>query len=302
MALKKFTIVFVPDGTRGTRQFSLPKVVFYGLILCFLGGGAYFGWVFQDYLGLRAEMPRLAQLEKENQFQKSQFLHLAERISKMTERVGELESVDHRLRAMVNMETGEDNGPSNGVGGSDPVVADPRQVAEKSFSTLVRKMHRSLDNLNDEIAYGKREKAELEKFLEEQKTLLASTPSIWPTKGWLSSGFGYRTSPFTGQREFHKGIDIATRLKAPIIAPANGIVQFVGWDHGYGKSIIISHGNGIKSRYAHLEKALVKKGQYIKRGDTIALVGNSGRSTGPHLHYEVQVNGMAANPLRYILN
>ncbi len=280
----------------------MPKVVLYALIVCLLGGGAYFGWICQDYLGLRAKMPRFAQLEKEDEFQKKQVLHLAERINNMTKRVGELEAVDHRLRAMVNMETSEDNGPSNGVGGPDPVLRDPRQAAEKSFRTLVRKMHSSLDNLNDEIAYGKREKAELEKFLEEQKTLLASTPSIWPTKGWMSSGFGYRTSPFTGQREFHKGIDISARLNAPIIAPANGIVRFVGWDHGYGKSIIISHGHGIKTRYGHLQKALVKKGQYVKRGDTIALVGSTGRSTGSHLHYEVHVNGMAVNPLRYILN
>jgi murein DD-endopeptidase MepM/ murein hydrolase activator NlpD len=302
MAFKRLTIVFVPEGTSGTRQFSLPKVVLCALVLCLLGGGVYFGWIFQDYVNLKGKMPRLAQLEKENQFQKSQFLHLAQRINKMTKRVGELEAVDHRLRTMVNMETGEDNTPSNGVGGPDPALLDPRQAAEKSVGALVRKMHRSLDDLSDGIAYGKREKAELEKFLEEQKTLLASTPSIWPTKGWLSSGFGYRTSPFTGQREFHKGLDISARLKAPILAPANGIVRFVGWDHGYGKSIIISHGHGIKTRYAHLQKALVKKGQYVKRGDTIALVGSTGRSTGPHLHYEVHVNGMAVNPLRYILN
>ncbi len=302
MSLKKITVVFVPDGTSGTRQFRLPKVVLYALIVSLIGGGVCLGWIFQDYVGLRTKMPRLAQLERENEFQKEQFLHLAERITKMTERVGELEAVDHRLRVMVNMETSENSGPSNGVGGPDPALLDPREAAKKSFSSLVRKMHRSLDNLNDEIAYGKKEKAQLEKFLEEQKTLLASTPSIWPTKGWLSSGFGYRTSPFTGQKEFHKGIDISARLKAPIIAPANGIVRFVGWDHGYGKSIIISHGHGIKTRYAHLQKALVKKGQYVKRGDTIALVGNTGRSTGPHLHYEVHVNKMAVNPLRYILN
>ena len=302
MTLKKFTVVCVPDGTRGTRQFTLPKVVLYAVVLCFLGGGVSFGWVFHHYLSLQAKMPRLARLEKENAFQKKQFVHLAQRIARMTERVGELEAADHRLRAMVNMETGEDKGPANGVGGPDPLLLDPKQAAEKSFRTLVRKMHSSLDNLNDEIAYGKKEKSELEKFLEQQKTLLASTPSIWPTKGWLSSGFGYRKSPFTGRKEFHKGIDISARLKAPIIAPANGMVRFVGWDHGYGKSIIISHGHGTKTRYAHLQKALVKKGQYVKRGDTIALVGSTGRSTGPHLHYEVQVNGMAVNPLRYILN
>jgi hypothetical protein len=302
MAFKKLTIVFVPEGTSETKQFSLPSVVLVALLLFLLGGGAYFGWVFQGYLDLKAKMPRLARLEKDNQFQKRQFLHLASRINTMTKRVGELEAVDHRLRTMVNMETGEDDSPSKGVGGPDPVALDPRQAVEKSYRTLIRKMHGSLDDLSVQIAYGKKEKAELEKFLDQQKTLLASTPSIWPTKGWLSSGFGYRTSPFTGRREFHKGLDISARLNAPILAPADGIVTFVGWDHGYGKSIIISHGHGIKTRYGHLQKPLVKKGQVVKRGDTIALMGSTGRSTGPHLHYEVHVNGMAVNPLRYILN
>ncbi len=302
MALKKMNIVFVPEGTGGTRQIRLSRMLLYLICLCLVSGGVYFAWVFHGYLDLKAKMPRLAQLEKENEFQKKQFLHLAKRINLMREKVGALEAVDHRLRVMVNMETGEDNGHSKGVGGPDPAVLDPHYGVNQSHKDLVRKMHLSLDNLNEEIAYGKEEKAALEKFLEKQKTLLASTPSIWPTKGWMSSGFGYRTSPFTRQREFHKGIDIATRMNAPILAPADGIVSFVGWDHGYGKSIIISHGHGIKTRYGHLQKALVKKNMRVKRGDTIALVGSTGHSTGPHLHYEVHLNGVAVNPLRYILN
>jgi murein DD-endopeptidase MepM/ murein hydrolase activator NlpD len=303
LALKKMTIVFVPEGAGETRQVRLSRILLYLLCLCLLAGVGYFAWVFHGYLDLRAKMPRLAQLEKENQFQRNQFLHLAKRINTMTKKVGTLEAADHRLRVMVNMETSEDNGGSNkGVGGPDPVVLDPRYGVHQTHKDLVRKMHLSLDNLNEEIAYGKEQKAELEKFLEKQKTLLASTPSIWPTKGWLSSDFGYRTSPFTGEREFHKGIDISTRINAPILAPADGIVTFVGWDHGYGKSILISHGHGIVTRYAHLQKALVKKNMRVERGDTIALVGSTGRSTGPHLHYEVHLNGMAVNPLRYILN
>jgi murein DD-endopeptidase MepM/ murein hydrolase activator NlpD len=163
-------------------------------------------------------------------------------------------------------------------------------------------MHRALDNLEDESALSEQDKSELHKLLEEQKTLLASTPSIWPTKGWLSSSFGMRVSPFTGRKEFHKGIDISTRIKSPIYAPADGIVSYVGRDRGYGKMVWLRHGNGILTKYAHLNTALVKKGQHVKRGETIALVGNTGRSTGPHLHYEVHLNGVAVNPIRYILN
>ena len=163
-------------------------------------------------------------------------------------------------------------------------------------------MHGSLDDLDNEITIDEQNKAELYKFFENQKMLLASTPSIWPAKGWLSSRFGYRISPFTGKKEFHKGLDIATRSGNPVIAPADGVVSRIGCDHGYGNLLSLKHGYGLMTRYAHLQKILVKKGQYVKRGETIALVGNSGRSTGPHLHYEVHLNKVAVNPLRYILN
>ncbi len=163
-------------------------------------------------------------------------------------------------------------------------------------------MHQSLDNLDAEISIQTNEKEELYKFLENQKTMLASTPSIWPTRGWISSRFGYRVSPFTNQKEFHKGIDISTRMNTPIIAPADGVVSSIGEDHAMGKKITLNHSYGVKTRYGHLSKVLVKKGQYVKRGEKIALVGKSGRTTGPHLHYEVYLNGLPVNPLRYILN
>jgi len=160
----------------------------------------------------------------------------------------------------------------------------------------------SLDNLNTEISVQTQEKVELYKFLENQKSMLASTPSIWPTKGWVSSGFGNHTSPFTNEKEFHSGIDISGRMNTPIIAPADGVVSSVRQTYGYGKTLVINHGYGLKTTYGHLRKFLIKKGQYVKRGQEIALVGNSGRTTGPHLHYEVHLNGLAVNPLRYILN
>jgi murein DD-endopeptidase MepM/ murein hydrolase activator NlpD len=203
---------------------------------------------------------------------------------------------------MVNLETNEDEGPYEGIGGSESVVFDAGSSSDKSHKDQVRAMHRSLDHLDQEIALGQQDKTDLLKFLEDQKMLLASTPSIWPTKGWLSSGFGYRRSPFTGEKEFHKGIDISTRIKSTIVAPANGIVKYVGRDHGYGNMVAINHGYGLVTRYAHLHKALVKKHQHVKRGEPIALVGNTGRSTGPHLHYEVILNKVPVNPLRYILN
>jgi murein DD-endopeptidase MepM/ murein hydrolase activator NlpD len=131
---------------------------------------------------------------------------------------------------------------------------------------------------------------------------VSSTPSIWPTKGWLSSGFGYRISPFTGLREFHKGLDISNREGTKVIATADGVVTFAGKNGLFGDMIKIDHGHGIMTRYGHLEKMLIKRGDVVKRGDVIGLMGNTGRSTGPHLHYEVFLNGLPVNPKKYILN
>ena len=302
MALKKTTIVLVPDGTNKVRQIRFPRSLAFVFILLFISCAVFFAWLIQDYRAIKDRIPRLAYLEKEREKQKEQFIDLAERIDKISKKMGELKEFDRKLRGMVNLETGEDKAEFRGVGGPDPSVDEPGYTMGRTHRELVGLMHRSLDILEDEIALGKQDKTELHKFLENQKILLASTPSIWPTKGWLSSRFGYRTSPFTGKKEFHRGIDISTRMGAPVVAVADGIISDIGWDHGYGKLLSIKHGYGLVTRYAHLKKALVKKGQYVKRGETIGLVGNSGRSTGPHLHYEVHLNRIAVNPLRYVPN
>jgi murein DD-endopeptidase MepM/ murein hydrolase activator NlpD len=258
--------------------------------------------IVQDYYKIKARLPRISELKKENVQQKRQCAYLAQRINQITERMAELNDFDRKLKIMVNLKTGEDNSQFKGVGGSDPILLDPKHTMSETHVGLVRSMHRALDNLDHEIAFGKEDKAGLFEFLENQKMLLASTPSIRPTKGWMSSGFGYRISPFTGQKEFHKGIDLATRMGAPIVAPADGMVSSITWDHGYGRILTINHGYGVVTKYAHLKNTLVKNGQYVKRGETIALVGNSGTSTGPHLHYEVHLNKVTVDPLRYILN
>ena len=301
MAFRKLTIMFVPEGKRRIRQLCVPRFLLGFVLIFILGLGLGVTWVVRDYLRLKSELPRLVEIEKKYNSQKEQFVHLAHRIDQINEKMRELEEFDHRLKVMVNLETSEDSDNQNGIGGSPSSLTEKKALLDNQRE-LVRSMHERLDYLEREIAIGKEDKSDLHKFLEEQKMLLASTPSIWPTRGWLSSRFGYRISPFTGQKEFHKGIDISTRTNAPVVAPANGIVTRISWDHGYGRILTISHGHGLVTRYAHLNKVLVKRGQYVKRGETIALVGNTGRSTGPHLHYEVLLNGLPVNPLRYILN
>jgi len=302
LAFKKVTIVFLSDGARKIRQIKIPKLLILILFLFSISAILLLARGINDYQGIKTQVPRFVQLEKENEQQRMQLIRLAQKIDHINKKLIELKKFDHKLKVMVNLEESEDDNQFFGIGGSDPALLSPDYTIEKAHRKLVRLMHQSLDDLNTEISLQTQDKVELYKFLETQKSILACTPSVWPVRGWVSSGFAYRISPFTNEKEFHSGLDISTRMSAPIIAPADGVVSSVGQDYGYGNILYIKHGNGLNTKYAHLSKSLVKKGQYVKRGQKIALVGNSGRTTGPHLHYEVHLKGVPVNPLRYILN
>ena len=151
---------------------------------------------------------------------------------------------------------------------------------------------------------GVREQGLLELWdtLSERKSLLAATPSIKPVHGWFTSKFGYRLSPFTGRPIMHQGLDMAAPPGTPIIAPADGVVSFAGYDQGYGKLVSIDHGYGVSTRFGHTSQIYVQVGQKVSKWDVIAAVGNTGRSTGPHLHYEVRINGTPVDPINFILD
>lgn len=299
---KKITIFLLSEGKEKIRQFKFPRIVAYFVPIFALVSILFFFLGFQDYLVLKEEHPRALSLQKENSLQKEQILHMAHRLDQIAQEMSELRELDQKLRTMVNFETAESESESAGVGGSDPALLDPKRNLSAISPELIRAMHRNLGDLSSEIEINRRDKIELFKFLDEQKNVLASTPSVWPARGWISSRFGYRSSPFTNKKEFHKGLDISARRGSPVVASADGIVAFSGTDRGYGRVITIKHGYGLKSKYAHMKKLLVRKGQFIKRGEIIGLVGSSGRSTGSHLHYEVHLNGVPVNPMKYIVD
>ena len=141
----------------------------------------------------------------------------------------------------------------------------------------------------------------LDQHLLDKESILLSTPTILPSNGWITSHFGHRISPYSGGLKMHEGLDVGAPFGTPIIAPADGIVTFSGIKPGFGKFVQIDHGYGIETIYAHSQKRLVKTGDRVKRGDLIAKVGSTGYSTGPHLHYEVRVNGIAVDPLYFAL-
>jgi murein DD-endopeptidase MepM/ murein hydrolase activator NlpD len=152
----------------------------------------------------------------------------------------------------------------------------------------------NLSTLNSSIVslYGK---------VLDQSQMLLSTPSIWPVRGWLSSTFGVRDDPFSKNKKFHEGLDIANNPGLPIKATGNGVVTFSGINGGYGNVVMIDHINDIQTRYGHLQNFIVKFGQRVKKGQIIGYLGNTGRSSGPHLHYEIRKNGIPVNPKLYII-
>jgi murein DD-endopeptidase MepM/ murein hydrolase activator NlpD len=169
---------------------------------------------------------------------------------------------------------------------------DPQEAVSTAESSMVDLMQ----------AASEREKRfdEIRRYVQKKSTLLASRPTGWPVKGWISSGFGERNSPLTGKEGFHTGVDIANDMGSPIHATADGEVAYAGWEGGYGKLVIVRHGNGYATYYGHLSELRTSVGKPIKRGDVVGLMGATGNTTGPHLHYEVRVFGAAVNPVKYL--
>ncbi|MEX0798236.1 MAG: M23 family metallopeptidase, partial [Bacteriovoracaceae bacterium] len=162
------------------------------------------------------------------------------------------------------------------------------------FDYKFKKVKTASSNLENDIH-------ELDQYLLDKNSILKSTPTILPAVGWLTSYFGFRMSPTAGRVKMHEGLDVGAPFGTPIVAPADGVITFAGHKPGFGNFVQIDHGYGIETIYAHAQKVVATNGQRIHRGELIAKVGSTGFSTGPHLHYEVRVNGIAVDPLYFIL-
>jgi murein DD-endopeptidase MepM/ murein hydrolase activator NlpD len=258
-----------------------------------------FSIVIYDYLN---KQEKIVNQQEEIVNQRKQLKAFAADINSLKSKLVDLKSFEEKIRNVANIEENADQENLFGVGGSIPEDFDTQIPITEKYNSLIREMHEQTQQFNLAAINQKKSFESLFNNLEDQRNLLAATPAIRPTDGWISSKFGYRTSPFTGLREFHQGLDIAARKGAPVLAAADGVVTFAGTKGLMGKLIVIDHGYGMITRYAHIHKMLKKRGDAVKKGDTIALVGNTGRSTGSHLHYEVHLDGIPVNPAKYILN
>jgi len=295
-------ILIFGHKTSKTRHLRIHKKTFRVLLYVSAFALLSITFFFCDYIQVKKKTFELSRLRQETQSQKSQIQFFSARIGDLEKQLSKLKDFDKRIRIIANLERGQETTPFMGMGGPSPSDVREKLGVEKDAKGLVQQMKTDIERLQTEAVSQEVSLSELEKLLEGKREVLTHTPSIWPVEGWLTSGFGFRTNPFTGLTQMHEGMDISNRTGTPVIAPADGIVSDIGSDWGNGKILVISHGFGMVSRYAHLNKVMVKVGQRVKRGDRIAEVGMSGRTTGPHLHYEVRLNGIPANPIRYILN
>ncbi len=293
------------------QQFTISKYTLHFLLVLFIGFLSVFGYITYDYLHIKNHLNQTAELEKrlslqsdEIAVQRKQIQTFAQKINRLKSEVVALNDFGKKIRTIANLENEKNKDQTGffGIGGPLSEDLDPDLALEKEHRELIREMHEQTKQIKLAVGYQETDFESLMKSLQDHINLLASTPTIRPTTGWISSSFGYRKSPFTGLREMHKGLDIATRNGTPVKAPGDGKVTFSGKKGLLGKTVIIDHGHGMVTRYGHLNKIFKKRGESVKRGDIIAEVGNTGRTTGPHLHYEVHLNGVPVNPANYIMN
>ncbi len=296
------TILIFGHKTSKTRHLRIRrKTVKMGLYFAafFLLSITFF---FCDYVQVKKKAYEVARLRQQTEVQRSQLHFFSSKIEELEKQVSKLKDFDRRIRIIANLERGQEPQPFMGMGGPSPSDLREKLKNDRDESGLIHQMKVDIERLQSEAASREISFSELEKVLQTKQEILAHTPSIWPSQGWVTSEFGFRTNPFTGLTQMHEGIDISNRVGTMVIAPANGFVSDVGNDWVHGKFLVISHGFGMTTRYSHLNKVLVKTGQKVKRGDRIAEMGMTGKTTGPHLHYEVRLNGIPVNPMRYILN
>ncbi len=274
------------------------KISFYLIAFAILSTTFFFC----DYIQVKKKAFELSRLRQETQNQRSQIQFFSARIEDLEKQLSKLKEFDKKIRIIANLEREQETTPFIGIKSPSPSDIRDKLKKEKDDAGLVQQMRSDIERLQSEAVSREDSLSELEKLLQVKREMLTHTPSVWPVQGWVTSGFGYRTNPFTGLTQMHEGLDISNRVGTSVVAPANGIISDVGSDIAHGKVVVIFHGFGMTSRYSHLNKVLVRVGQRVKRGDKIAELGMTGKTTGPHLHYEVKLNGISVNPARYILN
>ncbi|MDH4086739.1 MAG: M23 family metallopeptidase [Nitrospira sp.] len=327
-----YTVVVFRGSTAKPIRFSFSKKLLRRLLVC-VGLVVLADLLVVSHYAIRTgEVWELAAFRTEAMSAREQTAAFSTAIDDLKKRLGAMNEVNQRLRVMLGIEVPKTGDMANGRGGEEVPISEEggsipgrteldvssgisKQTSEgnqehssavglepsRDALQAITSVKEGLEWLSKQATVQERILDELSQAAEQRSSRWASTPSIWPVKGWVTSGFGPRISPFTEKPAWHDGLDIGAAPNTPVRAPAQGRITSVGYDPKLGNMVRVDHGFGVETLYGHLAKALVKEGQRVERGDVIALVGSSGLSTGPHLHYMVKLNGQALDPTKYIL-
>ncbi|OFZ12145.1 MAG: cell wall-binding protein associated metalloendopeptidase [Bdellovibrionales bacterium RBG_16_40_8] len=332
---KNFTFIITSNRKGQTRSVTVSAAWLKASIAIAIVTLVFLAAASVDYFGLLLEQGENKLLHAENDQLSRQFQVVESKLSSLESSLERIKTLTTKIKLITNIED-EDRVMKLSLGSSSRIEQslsdfeydgdhDERAPAGeflKSDSMFLEKP--PLDEIRGELAATRnhdyanlsiridravknsalREQGviRLQELLQERQSILNATPNIKPARGWFTSRFGYRIDPFTGKSDLHLGLDIASASGTPIMAPADGVVSYVGYEAGYGKIVAIDHGFGVRTRYAHNSQLYVELGQKVKRRDIISAVGSTGRSSGPHLHYEVRINDVPVDPINYILD
>lgn len=294
----RFTFSIRIGAGERTREFRIGRAglaIATGAVALFFVMATQFIYDYRENLSKVRELHALRNRVSE---QNLSLYNLNAKFESLETEVERIRMLDARVRSLIHINETlrpgrKESGTGGGIGGSETPETAPVNRMEGLLDFRFDRLKESLlvDGKHLETIYEK---------LDERRTYLESVPSLWPARGFLASGFGVRLSPFTSTKVFHHGLDIGAAVGSPARAAAGGKVVRSGFESLYGNIVVIDHGNGYRTVYAHLSERLVREGDIVQRGEMIGKVGRTGRATGPHLHYEVHVNGLPVNPIRFM--
>ena len=325
--MKKNYTIFISSNDK-QDSFKEFKISWKHIRMAMAAGGvtcALLAGFFADYMFAFSSYRNFEKHRLENQHLRTQLSKLQVKMKKIITRLQQMEDFSKKVKYLTGLEqykvtessllavgpltASETRGPASGP---IPTTNFKNQNLQASLPSSFSKKRTPtaspdavlvyMDQWNHRSKMIHQDISLLLEQLYEKQDIFHSTPSIQPTRGWISSKFGYRKYPFNGDISMHEGMDIATLPGTPVKAPGDGTVIFAGYKTGYGKLIIIDHGYQLSTLYGHLSDIMVSKWQTIKRNDVIAATGNTGYSSGPHLHYEVRINNVPDDPANYILD
>jgi len=281
--------MYIPDSGKRTRRYLVThRLIFSALAVlgvCLLG----LGYICVDYARLQFDQRQFLQLLVENSEQRHQLSRLTSSFGALQRDMVVLAGTEARVREALNAQVEKPAVTPIGIGG-----------ALETSSTDMTALQKQINDLRLAIDLRRESQEEVRDLLNDKHSLASATPAGWPTKGWLTSYFGVRNSPYSGVPKMHEGLDIAANTGTSVTATADGVVVKATTEPGFGKVVMIDHGYGYRTIFGHNSRLMVTPGMHVKRGDKISEVGSTGRSTGPHLHYEVRLNGVPIDPRKFL--